>query len=557
MVGQMTDAGIRGNQMSREIDEVLRRDMFQFAKMLIDLFPDSTPGNVGALLIHWDEAGDPAEIDPWLARLSEKSDHWLGVWISSKRDGNKWAPILDLLEADVRANPAEYRPAQRLAMAANMVGSSGYDWVGNAFSSPNPSDHISMVQEYHGKMSPAVRLNLILRAGELPFTKTDQEWVVQRRRWMSVERQDIPWEQELRTTLRLSLLDAYTQAGKAQEAQKLMEQLMAENGGEVPISLVYAGQIQGASGARVVEKKVLEAEEKEGDTAGYWDRRADYFEGRQQWKEAERARLRCMELATPEGKFWALLSYLGLLQRTDVSRAYNDFWQRSKGLPPDQVVVLLNSFSNRVESPIRGDDERCWDTLNNSPRWDGYARSVLLHMTERPGKSSRRQILLRGAELAKETDGTRAATLVEVIKITRHIDPNDPLPIVPLLEYAVAKNVADASSSDGSVKRAYENVKRELWEEYIKQNQWRKALALKPTGDASQLAIAAAASGDNDDAMRFWKQATANDRMALKPLYTLRTTGLREALVKYYRQMARELPNNAAPPLALTILAEQ
>lgn len=620
MLPLLEAAGVKGRQISFEVTELLRRDLAPLAKAVIEHFPDVEPMDYQRLFQAWGQfGGNPDELDAWLAKLSEGSDFWLKARIQRLSGGysEQLDELLASMKQAVHDQPTELAPAHRLAVAAKAAGpayprnaadarrmvlaaktpqASGYDWIGDVFKSPNASDYITLDDDYRGLMSAATAVSMLEKALELTPTDADRAWVEEQRRRSSVLRHPTPaWESELRHSIRYALLDAYKRAGKAQEAQALMEALMAENGGHVPVGLQYAGQIQAASGARVVQKKVLDAEATEGDTPEYWRGRGDYFAGRKEWKQAEEAFLKCIEVAAPEGaggttKSWAISFYLNLLQRTDMPRAYEEFWKRSGDLPPDRTLWLLDGFMHWDKNPIRGYDERCWKLLAANERWDlyGNAERLLMEMIEgpsdmegnfgelhtakgakdkalapqgvkRPDSRSewRKRILLRAAELSKDADGTRSAAVISAMQRTRphNRPPDDPLDALPMLEYAVKRNAADAQG-DSQQRHHYESMVRMLSSEYLNAGQWRKAMELKPAPDAYSLAYSAAKAGDLADAMGFWKQCSAADRMNLGPLHTLRKTALRDDLIRFYEDMAKAMPENAAPPKALAILKQ-
>ena len=107
-----------------------------------------------------------------------------------------------------------------------------------------------------------------------------------------------------------------------------------------------------------------------------------------------------------------------------------------------------------------------------------------------------------------------------------------------------------------------------LFEAYLDTGNWKEAdrtlpLArshLTPAEILSQMsavALAAARSGAQDDAMRIWQGRSELDFADLRGLGELAKAGLADRLQAYYRQMERQLPASVVPAEALRILALQ
>lgn len=576
MIAGMPEGG-GDQQVSQQIDELVVYDLLTTAKKLIEHYPGARPSQTDKLLGPWEAEGDVNDqMHEWLAGLSQQHDFWLRIQARhlGSRHPEQRKQLLEKLTREVQTQSADFKSAHRLAVAARVdPHSERYDWIGSVFQSPHPSDYVMLCEDYGALTNAQTQVGLYLRALGLTPDAVDREWIEQRREQTSVIAQsERRPDGELRNILRLELLDAYKRAREADKAQALMEEMMRENGGQLPVSGAYAGQIQAESGQRVVEKQIMAAEAKEGNSATYWRGRGEYFLGRKEWKQAEEAFLKSLKLAEADGaeaavtRRGALSAYVNCIERVDVGRAYEEFWHRSEGMPPEDRLALLTGFVSHYNTPVRGDDERCWSLLVDCKRWSWGVEQVLMQMLKMPGRNSREVILLAAAALADGADGTRSVVLVHATLRTQSGAKTYVLPVIPLLEYAVRRNAKDADG-DSNARMEYQSMVRELWGNYLGVGEWRKAVALMPAqcdaetssdDDALEaVCVAAAKAGDTTEAMRYWRRVSQLDRMNLRALERLRSTALREQLVQFYQQMERENPGNIAPGRAMAILAKE
>ena len=98
-------------------------------------------------------------------------------------------------------------------------------------------------------------------------------------------------EEILREATKEDLAAVCLEANKLDRAQRLVEELTAKREGVAkrPWLFFLAGQVEAASGQRVVEGRLKKAQEESKSSSGYWLNRAEYFKGRKQLDKAEQA----------------------------------------------------------------------------------------------------------------------------------------------------------------------------------------------------------------------------------------------------------------------------
>jgi len=130
---------------------------------------------------------------------------------------------------------------------------------------------------------------------------------------------------------------------------------------------------------------------------------------------------------------------------------------------------------------------------------------------------------------------------------------------IPLLEYAVE------TAHDDELK---EQAVFTLFESCLDVGDWRRAEEVFPEASRrltptevpdwySRIAVVAAAAGKKTDAMRIWKAVANVNPAELDHLDELVKLGLRDELVAFYSEMAKNMPSSEIPARVLRALEEE
>lgn len=589
------DQGLNSG-LSQVADFLIDRQDWDLVRNFLERVPQAHSGWGYVFVKHWAEAGDPAEIDRWLAARAEAdltardpSDDELGYWlkerIAFRTARGTQAELLKALADDVRAHPTAVGPALRYLQAAGTANDAAdVVWVGDVCKPPVAWESYVLGQALAAR-APAAAVPVLQRSLDTPFTVDDERPM---RRAYARAMTAAEHEKALRTSTRLALVDCYRKTGQPDKAQKLMEQVTAESPDGLPPAGLsqLAGQVQAASGARVIEGRIRAAEPENQNSPAYWLGRAGYYAGRKEDRQARDAFERALALAPLDAneplrghgnggvvKSGVLRDYVNYVARVAGNRdAYELAWANLKNVPADhqmtrQIVrFLVYGIGINGDGKTRvflADDERLWTYLAAAAEWDSAEERLVWEMAKAaPAGDARERFWRRAEGLAGGADGhpadpSRAARLGWVM--TRCTDTDRGLNgrAVPLLKDAVARLKDD----DKRQSTAFN-----LFETYLDLNDWRAAEAVWSDARArltpkerpewyAKLAVAAARAGAADDAMRLWSRAANFDRLHLAPLGDLARAGLADRLNAFYDDMAKSDPASTAPAAALRHLA--
>ncbi|MBC8872038.1 MAG: hypothetical protein H8E44_21620 [Planctomycetes bacterium] len=554
-------------------------------------FCERMPGaHVGWLVDHWQEAGrDPKWIDAWLAardrddQPSEEELDYLGpsrlrYWFARRldyrqRQGTAGLLIEELAKA-VRDDPADADAALRYLAAVRRVGLDDYDpaWIG-AVAKPEFVVPCYDLGRSLAGLRPKAGIPLLLRSLELKYSDEDDRIMKQRsRRWARAFGQTQSFEQMIRDGTRHELMYAYKKAGDAKKAQALLEELTKRYPNGIPPTGMaqFAGQTQGASGARVIENRIRKAEPEKKDSYEYWQKRGQYFAGRKERDEAIQAYEKALELAKPapyeieqgQGENFAralvLGDYVRLLGWND--KGMRLLWPELKATDPKtayatRIVRMMLDIERDNTYYMEPDDDRLWAVLEARPKWDIFEQSLLMRFaknaqpqTHRKRPDRRPELWTRGEKLAKDADPSRADNLAWVM--TRYGGSRR---AIPLLTDVLSRQTDAKSTSRASFT---------LFEAYLDVGDWRAAEETWPAARKllhpreqpawlGRIAMLAAKAGGHADALRIWRKRMNYDLTDLRGLDSLAEIGMRDQLAQLYRQLAIDDPESIAPDAAL------
>ena len=143
--------------------------------------------------------------------------------------------------------------------------------------------------------------------------------------------------------LKAGLPELYVRSNQLDKAQKLIEELTGSKDGTLKdiAAMQYqdAGMVQRASGKRVVEGRIKEAEALNKDSIDYWLKRAAYYAGRKKLKEQEKAYLIALSLPDNPDEFDTTMNSRRIPKRFRAVRDYQWFLEKQKRFADLEVFL--------------------------------------------------------------------------------------------------------------------------------------------------------------------------------------------------------------------------
>ena len=331
----------------------------------------------------------------------------------------------------------------------------------------------------------------------------------------------------------------------------------------------FAGQVQAASGQRIIEGRIKEKEKKSEDDPQYWRERAQYYRGRSEPAQEEKALLKGLTLTTqqpePEQhhrghvdwRSWLLADYARfLIQEERIDEAVALLRKEIKQAlnVSESAKRAANLLAFDLYKQISVDDPVLWNWLTNQTKWEHTEERLLWRMLENAKQDNLDKHFIYAEDAAFGKDPSRAHRLGWIMNRM-----NFPKRSIPLLKYAV-ENTQDKELK----KRAVFT----LFESYLDTGDWKHAEEVFPDAAKSltpkelpewysRVAVAAAKAGAKNDAMRIWSRVANLSPSQIDGLETLVETGLRNELKNFYRKMQKEIPSSEVPAKALMILEKK
>jgi len=371
-------------------------------------------------------------------------------------------------------------------------------------------------------------------------------------------------EKHLRRAAKAGLAEACFKAKKLDRAQKLVEELTGKKDGTLADlgPFQFAGQVQAASGQRVVEDRIKKAEAENKDSIRYWLNRAKYYCGRNELQKAEEAYQAALKLpADPENSwhFDAVRDYGGFLvgqkRLGDADRVYRDELKRIGPKDP-QASYWLNQLQDQADHGLgprlKWDEPIVWDYLAGQKDFFGDdAQRRFQWVAERAGKDGAIEFekkaralvadpcpprlqfffggFLRGRGATQE--GTRM--MAEAYERSPRTEwPGDPRGTEEMLQVYLAQN--DLPGAEKMLDRLLGEIS------YGNNPRWLGEFALIAAGNRAP-----------DMAMRLWRVKANLDLTEQAGLETLAANGLADRLRDFYAGLARQAPDNAFVAAAL------
>ncbi|MBC8126829.1 MAG: hypothetical protein H8M99_06765 [Gloeobacteraceae cyanobacterium ES-bin-144] len=546
---------------------------WEVAEAIVTIFADdlSELALENRLLRHFIDAGWSLErIDKWLAdKPAGKNNFWIKARLNFNVSHGRGDALLKELEQAVRTRPQEIAGVIAFLEA---VSQSGFDrkklpdftWIAESVKPELSSDahEIASLLVNAGALETAIPF--FLKAINTPL---NDEEIRKMSSMIQVMIQPEMLRKMVAAQLREELARCLLDLKRADEAQKWMveaENLRKDNNlGSHPH---FAGQVQAASGQRVIESRIIAKEEISKDDPQYWLERAEYYQGRTEAAPEEEALLKALALATPKdkpqhpGKGFSdersriLLHYARFLARQ--KRESEAVALLRKEISDAPATAVCSEQAARMlafdfEKLVKVDDPVLWTWLDNRPIWSHTEERLLWRMLENSPKETLDREFTRAEKLTTGQDASRAAILGWIENRMHYAKRS-----VPLLEEA-ARN----AKNDDLRKR----VSFTLLESYLDTQDWKNAERIFPVATNQltsyelpewygRVALAAAKAGAHDDAMRIWQRITNLDLSCLKSLDDLAKAGLKAKLISFYQTTAKAIPTSRIPTAAIAIL---
>lgn len=543
------------------------------------LCPNDTEG-AEAFVRLWSANGDLKEIDAWLAERSD-NEEWFRQRLHLRGRSGTAGELLDAFANEIRANPSDWTRLDRYLKANDYAGDlQDLGWLADTFTARTAGEHFELGERVR-RSSPQAGAKLLQESLDLPFTDADAKLVD---RLINKFRSYAPsvkvnWEKQLRYWTKRGLAEAYQRMNQPLAAQPLIEELVSTKGDDILLGDVHqlAGAVQGGSGQRVVETKILGDEAARRSTSKYWLERATYYNGRAEYGlQRDSYRQALVALAATPADTKALAERYEVVNSfafflADGNHANEDQAELEKLLTselssvPPQTVYAFQIARLITQSKLDVDELRnsllakqpslLARLLDGSREWSNEQGHFIKAVVNREAVPAdlKAKIWSSLEALVNDPGSTRAYFLAEAMR-----DGDEWQRAIPLwrgyIKHAHPKNwegyKRDAITN---LFHAYCRTKQwQLAEKYLFAEQdlfWRSLPAA-----LAEVALAAAQQSAMDDAMRLWRMSANIDSRNLDLLPQLAQTKLKPQLLAMYSQMKKDDPSSTIPDLALKLL---
>lgn len=546
------------------------------------LFPRDADG-AEAFERLWDQQGDPKEFDGWLKARSAGSsfgDEWFRLRVYRLAKTGMAGEVVEPLAASVRANPRDLDLIERYLMVNNWAGElQDTAWLADVCEFSTAYENYELGLRLWPRWPQAVA-RLFKKSLALPFTERDAQLVQERGfRYRSVGPPRVNWEKQLRFWTKRSLAEAYQALKRPQDAQPLIEEVVAMKGDDIVTEDVHelAGAVQAASGQRVVEARVLRNEAAQQNKASYWIERASYYRGRVEYEledDSYRKALTALPYNPREPKVTA--------ERLEVVKSFAfSLWERRNerqnwrteiakllrqefaSAPPEtdyafQIARLITKDDFELEelrASLFGEQpDLLARLLAHRVAWDNTEEFLIGRAVSGDAitPAQKDKIWTALEKLISVPGSVRAYRLGEAMMYAGASQRATPL----LLGFL--KNGAPSDYIDRNM------ILSELVEAYSLRGDWQAAEKLLFSHADSLwksmpsllglIASTAGKQGAINDALRVWRIKSNLDRSDLTGLQELSRTEAKSQLRAFYLQMKKDDPVSTAPEAALRIL---
>lgn len=477
-----------------------------------------------------------------------------------------------------------------------------YGW----YSSEN-ADNIKIINKH-----AIIFLNKSL---EIPFNEEDSVLMYKNTiSAASYQPKKINHKKQFQYWAKTKLAETYTKVGEANKAQPIAEELakMDKSDIETGNTEFLAGMVQAASGARVVEKKILSERTKRENTADYWIERANYYRGRNELKLVFDAYLEGLKTVSFDLKnevsmqnrgslIWSLASFAsdfgkyaedlkedGADKLSIEQKLKAEIWLETEKLLEKEFngnktnlshsysllrEIKRNDFDDLFAKIINQNTEVVNSIFREMPSNNYYYSDLFndIWESEKITQAKKDEFLLQLFNIAQTSDLEKAVDLAEIIN---YRSDKFAVQLVPVLNRNLAKveeklklknlsfnereeledlknDYLKLTFSNYLLAKDWQSAERFMSESF----DWSKEYSYDRHESINRLAKTAAENSDYANAVRLWKMRSNLDQRNLKGLEILSLyyeIGLE--LVDFYEQMKVEEPYSPIPDMALKIL---
>jgi len=560
------------------LERLFRAGYYEQARLWFETFPKShMVSDYRASFVDWLAAGEGAEgAEAWLRqrdRLEREESiyaarDWTYVLLRYLESRGTLAAHVEAMGQEVRKAPTdagrvfEYLRARRFLPKEQRP---ALAWLVEIVRLEHPLDSFYLAWRL---LSRSERSEDVIPFYDISLASTMTDY--DRQRFNETELTNIyvapeqvePW---LRRWTKAELAKACFAARRLDRAQKLVEELTGKKDGALEDigPYLFAGQVQDASGLRVIEERIRKAEEVKKDSVRYWLNRAAYYKGRKEGKQAEDAYESALKLP-PDSLRWEVVRDYGWFLKDsrrwdDAAKLYRGEIQRV-GLESDGVAFWLHALRALDEGrPLPWDDPLIWDWLAiRKKRYFGQSEQGFL---EGAGSMAREANAWDAFEKKARTLAAppcpaglqytlgsllhRFGSAEEGLRMMLEVYEQWPKDAYPF-DYQVGERLLSLLLARGDGTRAGKIV-----DHLAKLGpDWNSARWF------NRMAVEAAKGGAPDLAMELWRRKLALDLSDQADLGVLVSAGLADRLREFYAALARRAPANQAIAAALQKLKQ-
>jgi tetratricopeptide (TPR) repeat protein len=548
-------------------------EAWKVAQQLAEAFADniSELPLESRLLNHFTGAGWSVDaIDEWLAaRPAGREGFWIKERLRFNAGHSRADKLIEKLSAEVRANPDNITAAIQFLDAVVYSGSGpekrwDLSWIAGTIHPTRATDAQEIAQRLQRLREWALAAAFYRAASAIPLSAEEV------RRMGSMIQAVLPGETiaaRFIVQAKEGLSECLLALGDNAEAQRLMEEAVAlRRERHLGENMQFAGQVQAATGARVIESAIIAEQKKSENDPQYWLERAAYYHGRNEAAAEEDAYRKAFALTAPKprpehpGKGFQdlrgtvisnLNRFLTQHQREDEAVAL--LLKELQDSPAESVsaerAANLIAFEHRDR--IAPGDDTYWRWLSDRSTWNHTEQRLLWEILRHTDPPKLDAYLTRAEELSTGAHPSRNNALGWIMNRM-----NKAARSIPLLQDAVAR-LADKGQRD--------SAQFTLFESYLDTGDWQRAEANFPEASRyltsreipswlGRIAVTAVRAGAKTDALRIWKSVVNVNPCFLGSLDDLAVADLTAELRGLYVEFSKRLPSSVAPTRALKAL---
>jgi hypothetical protein len=565
-------------------DRLIKRGWYEQARLWFDTFPTARwlDSDIRLFLTSMAENQGQATTEAWLREKSRREqesqrnwDHpagkpWAELYCRQLAAWGKLSEHVASLRKEIEKKPNDIDLASAYLAARHALPDAerpSQDWLADVLRLEHALDNFILARHFSFDENYKAAIHFCDQSLACQISDYDR----QRFSASALTQMFVPPEKVeafLRQWTKADLAEACFHDGQLDRAQKLVEELTGKKDGVLADLGPYrfAGQVQSASGQRVVEGRIKKAEEEGKDSVRYWLNRAEYYIGRKENDQAEQAFQSAMKLPADDLRHDLVRDYGVFLQNNgrykNEERLYRDEIDRvGVGVATADWLYSLWALYRYGNVGLGCDDPLFWSWLN-ARKAEGFHQSSQGFLID----------------LAEHNDNW--ATFER--KARELAGDNPP----PMLQFCLGRILYNHSKSregmwmmdsaysrwpaDGYPPSGY--VATEVLQALLDQNEPKAAeavvdrLLVDPaygvynpsygwnTEWLGEFAVKAARRVAADLAMRLWERKAALDLGDLDFLVVLASDGLHDRLIKFYGDLSRKAPDNKAIKEALAKL---